>query len=466
MYVYSLGQWLLFFFLYCFLGWVWESCYVSAKRRQWVNRGFLHGPMLPIYGTGAVIILLATIPVRDSLWLVFLLGMLAATALEYVTGAAMEALFKVRYWDYSKQPFNLNGYICLTSSLAWGAFSILLVRFLHPPVEDLVLRLPAFLVDPLAFLLTIAVTVDAVRSFQAAMDLREVLTRLTEENEDLRRLAKRVEVISAFAEEDLRRFRERTEVERLLRQERWEDTRRQIQEAYAKGARRRQAQLEESLRRRTDAKLTALANIQEALEAYRDRAGSCQGRDRGVSGGPPGGSPAAFGPTPGPGSFHPRPHRQALSPVPAHPAGQPLRQRQSLCRGPGVPAEAGGSPGGGGRRMRKAGATAPALQSGRWFHTERTSLLFVSPYSNSPSLSEPTILYKQSGTAEGCAALSIRMAAWTCSPQRAGPRGNPESAGCTGHRLRCSPPAPRCRRWVPHRMRPGRRIPPAGQTGR
>ena len=212
---------------------------------------------------------LFSLPVKNNLFLVYISGVIAATALEYVTGYVMEQLFKVRYWDYSKQPFNLNGYICLTSSLAWGAFSILLVRFLHPPVEDLVLRLPAFLVDPLAFLLTIAVTVDAVRSFQAAMDLREVLTRLTEENEDLRRLAKRVEVISAFAEEDLRRFRERTEVERLLRQERWEDTRRQIQEAYAKGARRRQAQLEESLRRRTDAKLTALANIQEALEARR-----------------------------------------------------------------------------------------------------------------------------------------------------------------------------------------------------
>ena len=271
MYVYSLGQWLLFFFLYCFLGWVWESCYVSAKRRQWVNRGFLHGPMLPIYGTGAVIILLATIPVRDSLWLVFLLGMLAATALEYVTGAAMEALFKVRYWDYSKQPFNLNGYICLTSSLAWGAFSILLVRFLHPPVEDLVLRLPAFLVDPLAFLLTIAVTVDAARSFQAAMDLREVLTKLTEENEDLRRLAKRVEVYSAFAEDDLRRFREKTEVDRLQRQERWEDTLQQMRDAHIKRARRRQLLLEESLRRRTGAKLTALANIREALEAYQKR---------------------------------------------------------------------------------------------------------------------------------------------------------------------------------------------------
>ena len=253
MYVYTLGQWLLFFFLYCFLGWVWESCYVSARQRRWVNRGFLHGPLLPIYGFGAVIILWATLPVRGSLALIFLLGMLAATALEYVTGAAMEALFKVRYWDYSGKPFNLNGHICLTCSLAWGAFSVLLVKVLHPPFEDLVLRLPAFLADALACVLTVYFTADTVRSFQAAMDLREVLTRLTEENEDLRR------------------FRERTEVERLLRQERWEDTLQQLRDARIKRARRRQLLLEESLRRRTTAKLKALDNIREALEAYRDR---------------------------------------------------------------------------------------------------------------------------------------------------------------------------------------------------
>ena len=271
MYVYTLGQWLLFFFLYCFLGWVWESCYVSARQRRWVNRGFLHGPLLPIYGFGAVIILWATLPVRGSLPLIFLLWMLAATALEYVTGAAMEALFKVRYWDYSGKPFNLNGHICLTCSLAWGAFSVLLVKVLHPPFENLVLRLPAFLADALACVLTVYFTADTVRSFQAAMDLREVLTRLTEENEDLRRLAKRAEVISAFAEEDLRRFRERTEVERLLRQERWEDTLQQLRDARIKRARRRQLLLEESLRRRTTAKLKALDNIREALEAYRDR---------------------------------------------------------------------------------------------------------------------------------------------------------------------------------------------------
>ena len=116
MHLYTTGQWVLLFFFYCFCGWVWESCYVSIRQRRWVNRGFLHGPVLPIYGSGAIIILFVTLPVRQDLRLVFLLGTAAATALEYVTGAVMERLFQMRYWDYSSQPFNLHGYICLTSS--------------------------------------------------------------------------------------------------------------------------------------------------------------------------------------------------------------------------------------------------------------------------------------------------------------------------------------------------------------
>ena len=271
MHVYSAGQWVLLFFFYCFCGWVWESCYVSVCRRQWVNRGFLHGPLLPIYGSGAIIILFVTLPAEDHLWLVWLLGMAAATALEYITGAVMERLFKVRYWDYSHHRFNLNGHICLSSSIAWGFFSIFLVRFLHPPVGRLLVRVPDWLVDPAALVLTAAFTVDVVRSVQAALDLREILTRLTEENEELRRLAKRVEVVSAFAEDDLRRFREKTEVEKLLLQERLEAERRQRQEAQAQRKLRRREALEESLRRRTAAKLKALRNIAQALEAYQAR---------------------------------------------------------------------------------------------------------------------------------------------------------------------------------------------------
>ena len=259
MHVYTTGQWVLLFFFYCFCGWVWESCYVSLCQRHWVNRGFLHGPLLPIYGSGAIIILFATIPVADDLRLVWLLGMMAATALEYVTGDVMERIFKVRYWDYSKQKFNLNGHICLSSSIAWGFFSILLVRFIHPPIARLLAAVPALLVDPLAHVLTVAFTVDAVRSVQAALDLREVLTRLAEENEDLRRLAKRAEVVSAFAEEDLRRLWERAEEEKR----RIEDG---LQERRQAQLEKRRERVEANFRRRAAVKGEILAALSGALE--------------------------------------------------------------------------------------------------------------------------------------------------------------------------------------------------------
>lgn len=268
--IYSAGQWVLLFFFYCFCGWVWECCYVSIRQRRWVNRGFLQGPLLPIYGSGAIIILFATLPVSESLWLVWLLGMIAATILEYVTGAAMERLFKVRYWDYSQQRFHLNGYICLTSSIAWGFFSILLVEFLHPPIADLLGKIPRYFVDPLALVLTSAFTVDVVRSVQAALDLREVLTRLAEENEEFRRLARRAEVAAAFAEDDLRRFRERTALEKRLLQEHIEAELLEQRQARAARNKKRQTKLEENLRRRTVVKLDALHAISEVLESCRD----------------------------------------------------------------------------------------------------------------------------------------------------------------------------------------------------
>ena len=271
MHVYTTGQWVLLFFFYCFCGWVWESCYVSLCQRRWVNRGFLQGPLLPIYGSGAIIILFVTLPVAGNLGLVWLLGMLAATALEYVTGDVMERLFKVRYWDYSKQKFNLNGHICLSSSIAWGFFSILLVRFIHPPIARLLADVPSWLVDPLALALTIAFTVDVVQSVQAALDLKDVLTKLAEENEDLRRLAKRAEVVSAFAEEDLKRFRERTELEKRLMQARFETELEEQRQAREERKERRQERLECSLQHRTEIKLDILNTISDALESCRDR---------------------------------------------------------------------------------------------------------------------------------------------------------------------------------------------------
>ena len=208
MYSYSTMQWVLFFYVYCFLGWIWESGYVSARERKWTNRGFMHGPFLPIYGSGAIMILLATIPVKDNLLLIFFMGMIAATILEYFTGAAMERLFHVRYWDYSNQFCNLNGHICLKCSLAWGGFSILMVRFIHVPVERCILWIPDTLEEIIAFVLTLVFVADFALSFREAMDFRNMLESLTENNEEIRRLVTRMEVISAFAEEDIEEFRE------------------------------------------------------------------------------------------------------------------------------------------------------------------------------------------------------------------------------------------------------------------
>ena len=101
---------------------MWESCYVSLKERRLVNRGFMHGPFLPLYGSGAVIVLFCTMTVQDHIVLVFLLGMAGATALEFVTGVVMESIFHVKYWDYSHQKLNLKGYICLQPRCAGGAF--------------------------------------------------------------------------------------------------------------------------------------------------------------------------------------------------------------------------------------------------------------------------------------------------------------------------------------------------------
>lgn len=188
MYTYAWYHWLTFFYIYCFFGWIFESAYVSLKTRHLVNRGFLHLPMLPLYGTGAVMMLWVSLPVKDNLFLVYLSGVIAATILEYVTGYVMERLFKVKYWDYSNQRFNLDGYICLTSSIAWGFLTILMTEIIHRPVEQLVLDLKPAAEGILLTVVSVLFTADTIHSTKEALDLAralETVTRLRGELEEL-----------------------------------------------------------------------------------------------------------------------------------------------------------------------------------------------------------------------------------------------------------------------------------------
>lgn len=171
---------------------------MSVLKAKWVNRGFMRGPFLPIYGSGAIVVLVFTLPFRTNAVFVFFAGMISATILEYFTGVAMEKLFHVRYWDYSNQRFNLNGYICVTSSLAWGVFSVVLTLYGHTIVERLAMKFNRNFLEVIVFLLTAYISIDMAESVREAFNLKEVLLSLEENSEEFRRIQKRFEVASAF----------------------------------------------------------------------------------------------------------------------------------------------------------------------------------------------------------------------------------------------------------------------------
>lgn len=199
---YRAFQWLFFFYMYCFFGWCFESAYVSAKSRKLVNRGFMRGPFLPLYGSGAIMMLVVSMPFQDNIWLTYVAGVIGATALEYVTGVTMEALFKVRYWDYSNQPFNFQGHICLGSSLAWGFLTILMTRVIHRPIEQFVLAIPGNVLLIVTALLTVYIVADFTLSFKAALDLRDILIKMQKVREEMERMQRRLDVIIAFNNEE------------------------------------------------------------------------------------------------------------------------------------------------------------------------------------------------------------------------------------------------------------------------
>ncbi len=208
MYTYSVIQWLFFFYFYCFCGWCIESAYVSLQKKRLVNRGFMRGPFLPLYGSGAIMMLVVSMPFQDNLFLVYVAGCIGATVLEYVTGVTMEALFKVRYWDYSNQKFNFQGHICLGTSLSWGLLTILMTRLVHKPVERMVLSIPGMALTVITLLLTVYIACDFTLSFKAAMDLRDILAMMEKAREELVHIQKRLDVIIALADSDIQARRE------------------------------------------------------------------------------------------------------------------------------------------------------------------------------------------------------------------------------------------------------------------
>ena len=203
---YSLYEWLIFFYIYSFFGWIFESVYVSLRKKRWVNRGFLLGPFLPIYGGGAVMMLFVSEPFKSNLILTYFAGAVGATLLELVTGMVMESIFKVRYWDYSDRKYNYKGYICLESAVLWGFFTIAMNQAVHPALLRLLAAVPALPLHVVFGIVSVFFFFVIISSVKEALDLRDMLEKMESLREEMLRLRRRADVVIACLDDSWREF--------------------------------------------------------------------------------------------------------------------------------------------------------------------------------------------------------------------------------------------------------------------
>ena len=175
---FSLYHILAFFLIYSCLGWCLEVVYAAATTGQLVNRGFLNGPVCPIYGFGMILVLFFLTPLEDNLLLLYLGGVLLPSVLELVGGWVLYKLYRTRWWDYSDRPFNIGGYICLEFSLLWGVGALLMVKAVHPAIAALVDIVPPLVGFILMCLLYAVYAADVVATGISASDLARELDAL------------------------------------------------------------------------------------------------------------------------------------------------------------------------------------------------------------------------------------------------------------------------------------------------
>mgnify|MGYP003289686578 CR=1 FL=1 len=174
-----LTKYILLFFFYSAAGWCLESLYCSIGEKRFVNRGFLTGPMCPIYGTAAlVMVILIYNPFRDNPLAVFLLGIILCDIVEFITSYLMEKLFSARWWDYTYELLNINGRICLKHTLYWGVISIIFVKTIHPAIDSLYSKIDGVYLKTILIITLLVFTLDLINAVRKALDIRKLQVKI------------------------------------------------------------------------------------------------------------------------------------------------------------------------------------------------------------------------------------------------------------------------------------------------
>ena len=183
---------ILYFFVYGFLGWCTEVIFAAFKQHRFVNRGFLNGPICPIYGVGVTLVIACLEAFQSNLLLLYISSVILVTVLEGVTGWAMDKLFHNKWWDYSKLPFNIGGYVCLLFSLIWGVACVFIVYFVHPLIHQVLSLIPHTAGIALIAILGIALLSDIIVTTSAIVKFNQYLERLKHITDELHAISNQI----------------------------------------------------------------------------------------------------------------------------------------------------------------------------------------------------------------------------------------------------------------------------------
>lgn len=174
------------FLIYAFLGWCTEVAYAALNTKKFVNRGFLNGPVCPVYGCGVLVVVVVLTPLKDRFLLLFLGSFLLTSVIEFITGFLLEKLFHNQWWDYSDQNFNICGYVCLKFSILWGLACTLVMDVVHPTIYKIIRIVPKMPGMILLVVLCIVFAVDLVITVCSILKFNERLKILDEMAEKLK----------------------------------------------------------------------------------------------------------------------------------------------------------------------------------------------------------------------------------------------------------------------------------------
>ena len=166
------------FFIYSFIGWCAEVIYAASSTGKFVNRGFLNGPVCPIYGIRIAFVSFLLDPIKDNLFFLYIGAVIVTSVIEWLAGWILEKIFKQKWWDYYNYPFNLNGYICLKFSLIWGFACVFVVNILHPFILHIMENIPLPLGITLLIIFSVVIVCDIIVSFKTAFNLNRSLRQI------------------------------------------------------------------------------------------------------------------------------------------------------------------------------------------------------------------------------------------------------------------------------------------------